>query len=130
MSSCCLKSILRLAIKGLARWLKRGFVARLAAKRGDRRQREAMSNMGGGGGGGGEDDEGGREEMIELTETREGGGDTAWSGLGEGDEWMELVSVDVFSGDGDLELGGLIAKGSCKNGEGEDETGICGVGLV
>ena len=130
MSSCCLKSILRLAIKGLARWLKRGFVARLAAKRGDRRQREAMSSMGGGGGGGGEDDEGGREEMIELTETREGGGDTAWSGLGEGDEWMELVSVDVLRGDGDLELGGLIAKGSCKNGEGEEEVGIGGVGLV
>merc|ERR1712165_370960 len=52
MSSCCLKSILRLAIKGLARWLKRGLVARLAAKRGERRQREAMSSMGGGGGGG------------------------------------------------------------------------------
>ena len=68
--------------------------------------------------------------MIELTETREGGGDTAWSGLGEGDEWIELVSVDVFSGDGDLELGGLIAKGSCKNGEGEDVMGIGGVGLV
>ena len=68
--------------------------------------------------------------MMELTETREGGGDTAWSGLGEGDEWIELVSVDVFSGDGDLELGGLIAKGSCKNGEGEDEMGIGGVGLV
>ena len=127
MSSCCLKSILRLAIRGLAR-LNRGF-ARLAAKRGERRQREAMSSMGGGGGGGGEEEDGGREEMIELTETRDGGGETAWSGLGEGDEWMEVVSVEVLRGEGDLELGGLIAKGSCKNGEGDDEV-VRGEGLV
>ena len=127
MSSCCLKSILRLAIRGLAR-LNKG-LARLAAKRGERRQREAMSSMGGGGGGGGEEEEGGRVEMMELTETREGGGETAWSGLGEGDEWMEVVSVEVLRGEGDLELGGLIANGSCKNGEGEEEVGR-GVGLV
>ena len=130
MSSCCLKSILRLAIRGLAARLNRG-LARLAAKRGERRQREAMSSMGGGGGGGGggEEDEGGREEMIELTETREGGGETAWSGLGEGEEWMELVSVEVLRGEGDLELGGLIARGSCKKGFGEEEVGR-GEGLV
>ena len=67
--------------------------------------------------------------MIELTETREGGGETAWSGLGEGEEWMEVVSVEVLRGEGDLELGGLIAKGSCKKGLGEEEVGR-GEGLV
>ena len=128
MSSCCLKSILRLAIRGFAARLNRG-LAKLAAKRGERRQREAMSSIGGGGGGGGEEEDGGREEMIELTDTRDGGGETAWSGLGEGDEWMEVVSVEVLRGEGDLELGGLIAKGSCKNGEGDDEV-VRGEGLV
>ena len=43
--------------------------------------------------------------------------------IGEGEEWMEVVSVEVLRGEGDLELGGLIAKGSCKNGDGEDEVG-------
>ena len=35
----------------------------------------------------------------------EGGGDTAGSfcGVGLGQEWIELVSVEVFKGDGDLD---------------------------
>ena len=68
----------------------------MTAKSGFSRYREATSNIGVAG-----------EDLSNNIggDIIEGGGDTAGSfwGLGLGHEWIELVSVEVFKGDGDLD---------------------------
>ena len=59
--------------------------------------------------------------MMEATDTRDGGGETGWSGRGDGEEWTEVVSVEVLRGEGEREFEGLMG-GRLKK-EGEDETG-------
>ena len=77
----------------------------MTAKRGFSLYREATSNTGGGCGDGVANDDDEDDALSKRTEgdSIEGGGDTAGSLVGLGQEWIELVSVEVFSGDGDLD---------------------------
>ena len=122
-SSCCLKSI-----------FNRGWDAKsngLTAKSGFSLYREAASNI-----------EGAGDDLSNNTggDNSEGGGDTAGSfcGFGLGHEWIELVSVEVFKGDGDLDdmngldwvIGGTWASGDIWTKDGTFDSGMWGVGRV